>query len=177
MDASLAALLGAGIGVVGTAATAGIAAWATRWQVRVQVQAERDQWRRQARRDAYTNLLRSVTAVRSAVGETADTARAVDPDGDECARLFGAARALGREWDAASAAVLLEGPDPLVRASLPLINSVNQECDVARRWCHAIERNDPQAAKDAEAAYDRIRRETGPLLEAFVQAAHDSLNT
>jgi hypothetical protein len=176
MDASLAALLGAGIGVVGTAATASVAAWATRWQVRAQVQAERDQWRRQVRRDAYTNLLRSVTAVRSAVGETADALRAVNPDRDECTRLFGAARALGREWDAASAAVLLEGPDSVARASLPLINSVNQECDVARRWCHAIDRDDRQAARDAEAAYDRDRLKTGPLLETFVKAAHGSLN-
>jgi hypothetical protein len=175
MDAGLAALLGAGIGVAGTAATAGVAAWATRWQVRMQVQAERDQWRRQARRDAYTNLLRSVTAVRSAVAETVDALRAADPSRDECVRLFGAARALGREWDAASAAVLLEGPDLLADVSLPLVTSVNQECDVARRWCSAIDRGDVQAAKDADTAYDRARRETGPLLATFVRAAHESL--
>jgi hypothetical protein len=86
-----------------------------------------------------------------------------------------AARALGREWDAASAAVLLDGPDSLADVSLPLVNSVNRECDVARRWCSAIDRGDLQAAKAADAAYDRARQETGPLLETFVRAAHESL--
>jgi hypothetical protein len=176
MDAGLAALVGAGVGVVGTAATASVAAWATRWQVRMQVQAGRDLWRRQAQRDAYTNLLRSVTAVRSSLGETVDALRAENPNPDECFRLFSLARALGREWDAASSAVFLEGPEPVADKALPLVNSVNRECDEVRRWCSALARGDRQAAKDAETAYDDIRSGSLPLLETFIKAAQASLH-
>ena len=175
MDAGLAALAGAGLGVLGTAATGGLAAWATRWQARMQVQVGQNQARQQARRVAYTKLLRSVTAVRASIGETVDALRASTPDPDECHSLFGAARALGREWDAASSAVLMEGPDAVAQAALPLINSVNKECDEVRRWCAAVAKADQNIAKDARAGYKIAWGNSQPLLERFINVARAGL--
>ncbi|WP_413800104.1 hypothetical protein [Streptomyces iranensis] len=59
----MAAVLGAGVGVVGTLAVAALTMTATRWQVRTQAVDAHAQWRRQVRRDAYVALLNALGEV------------------------------------------------------------------------------------------------------------------
>jgi hypothetical protein len=171
MDAGVAALLGALVGVLGTAVTALTAARATRWQVTTQAQAEQNRWRRERRQNAYSGLLRSVTAVTSAIGETADALKADIVDPDRCDSLFSAARALGRDWEAASATLLMEGPSDVTRAARPLIKVINEECDTVRRWCAAARRNDGAAATALAEAYHHSRGIGRDYLEEFVMVA------
>jgi len=170
VDAGLAALLGATVGVVGTAATALTTAWVTRWQVRQQIEAERQGRRDLSRRDAYMNLFSAVTAVRSALAETVDALGAQPVSPDKCDELFSAARRLGREWDAACATLQFEGPDAVARAAWPLIETVNQQCEVVRNWCAAVRRGDAAAAAGNSNEYPRLSKEAHDNMDAFVEA-------
>ena len=57
MDPGAAAVLGAVVGVVGTASTALMTVRGLRWQTRQQHQFAVDQWRRSVRRDTYAQFL------------------------------------------------------------------------------------------------------------------------
>ncbi|MFI7497465.1 hypothetical protein ACIBVL_02945 [Streptomyces sp. NPDC049687] len=122
MDAGTAAVLGAGVGVMGTTLAATIAGIAGQRQVR----AEHRHWRRQLRRDAYAAFTGKADEVHEALrGIEAELARP-GHDLDGLRHLLEESRRLLRgDLADTQTAVELEGPEELARMADELRQSLS----------------------------------------------------
>ncbi len=153
MDAGVAAVLGAAVGVVGTTLAAAVAGIAAQRQTR----AEHRQWRRQLRRDAYAaftakadeaqRLLKSIDRELIRPGNDLDAIRA------ETDRLR---EILDGSLAEAQAIVEIEGPEELAHAAEELARSLSA-C-VADIQAHTIGRSSGTPVTQSES--QQIRRYT-----------------
>ncbi|MEU9654971.1 hypothetical protein [Streptomyces chartreusis] len=160
VDQGAAAVLGAAVGVVGTAGTSLLTFWGLRWQTRQQHQSSVDQWRRGVRRDVYVQFLereqawsRAALDAINAVGKEEPNLAEVTRAGDECHKRWNDLQFM-RET------VELEGPESIISASeamLPL------EQRAFRALFVAID-----AARDSAGSEERNR-----LVEAFVECNNE----
>ncbi|WP_399939677.1 hypothetical protein ACGH52_14790 [Streptomyces sp. BBFR25] len=172
MDAGTAAVLGAGVGVVGTALAAAIAGMAGQRQVR----AEHRHWRRQLRRDAYAAFTVKADEVYEALrGVEAELGRpGHDLDGVR-ATLDATRRLVRGGLHDAQTAVELEGPEELARMAGELAKSLSA-C-VAAIEARIVGREGGDAL-DANDSY-RIRRflnHASKKREHFVSHARDAID-
>ncbi|MCF2130006.1 hypothetical protein L1I79_26775 [Strepomyces sp. STD 3.1] len=122
MDAGTAAVLGAGVGVVGTALAAAIAGIAGQRQVR----AEHRHWRRQLRRDAYAAFTVKADEVYEALRRVEAELGRPGHDLDGVRATLDATRRLVRGGlHDAQTAVELEGPEELARMAGELAKSLS----------------------------------------------------
>ncbi|MGE7387829.1 hypothetical protein ACQKM2_20350 [Streptomyces sp. NPDC004126] len=122
MDSGVAAVIGAAVGVVGTALAAGVAGLSAQRQVK----AEHRHWRRQLRRDAYSvftakaddlhRLLKEISTELSLPGADLNAARE---------RLAATREMLRGGLADAQATVEIEGPEKLARMAEELVRSLS----------------------------------------------------
>ncbi|MCX5318132.1 hypothetical protein [Streptomyces sp. NBC_00154] len=118
MDAGVAAVAGAVVGVVGTTVAGVLTAWATRGQARIQARAQQNQWLRQVRRDVYVALMTADSATEDLVLGLRHAVSQAPPDLQEADRRLHQAPELLGKLKFAALTVGLEGPlGALSRAS------------------------------------------------------------
>ncbi|MEV8125193.1 hypothetical protein AB0P07_13930 [Streptomyces sp. NPDC085944] len=172
MDAGTAAVLGAGVGVVGTALAATIAGIAGQRQVR----AEHRHWRRQLRCDAYAvftvkadevyEALRDVEAELGRPGHDLERVRAT---------LDGARRLVRGGLADAQTAAELEGPEKLARTAGELAKSLSacvaaiEARIVGRAGGDALESNDSHRIR-------RFLNHASKKREQFVSHAREAID-
>lgn len=123
MDPGAAAVLGAVVGVVGTASTALMTVRGLRWQTRQQHQFAVDQWRRSVRRDTYAQFLNREQAWSRAALDAINTVIAEPLDPAELARTADECHKRWNDMQFMREMVELEGPEAIIHASeamLPL---------------------------------------------------------
>ncbi|MEU1048405.1 hypothetical protein ABZ400_25045 [Streptomyces sp. NPDC005897] len=172
MDAGTAAVLGAGVGVVGTALAAAIAGIAGQRQVR----AEHRHWRRQLRRDAYAAFTVKADEVYEALrGVEAELGRPGHDLEGVRATLGGTRRLVRGGLVDAQTAVELEGPEKLARMAGELATSLSacvaaiEARIVGREGSDALETNDSYRIR-------RFLNHASKKREQFVSHAREAID-
>lgn len=153
MDAGIAAIVGAAVGVVGTTLAAAVSGMSAQRQVR----AEHRHWRRQLRRDAYSAFITKADEVYRLLKEIDTELVRPTVDFDSVLALVVQARtALHNELADAQATVEIEGPEKLAGMAEELSRSLSA-C-IARVHVATLGQGPGAHAAVPEAESRRIRR-------------------
>ncbi|MFC9952312.1 hypothetical protein ACFVIN_17810 [Streptomyces prasinus] len=153
MDAGIAAIVGAAVGVAGTTLAAAVAGMSAQRQVR----AEHRHWRRQLRRDAYSAFTAKADEVFRILKEI--DAELIKPTADFDflrAHVVQARAALHNELADVQATVEIEGPEKLARMAGDLFRSLSA-C-IANVHSVTLGQDPGALAAVSEAQSRRIRR-------------------
>lgn len=132
MDEGLAAVLGAAVGVLGTALITPIAG-------RVQGRLQQEHWRREQRRDTYAAF---TTAVERAYDQAVEAEKLLDaapPDPAAAAGYLEDMRRHVDETDRLASVLLFEGPDEVAEFAQEMNTAIEQLHDALRSWKSAVE--------------------------------------
>lgn len=166
MDQGIAALLGALVGVGGSALASFLSG-------RHQAAAERAHWRRQSRRDAYAAFIEAVERFYDEIEQARTLLIQVRPDTEAASAHITQAKTHADELDRKTSLILLEGPDEVASAA----ESIN-EC--AEAWIRSLaiwrqQQADGLDAEEAQAVALTARNKGYESGQDFLRRAQEAL--
>lgn len=189
MDASVAGLLGAGIGAVGTALTAGVTGLLSQSQMKLQIEGQRQQaelqvradvagQRREPQREGYGQVLRVANALASRLEEHCKTIQQTETD---LAEAMAALPPVDRDTlSQAIAAASLDAPLDMQYAAARLLEVAARAEEAIHYWAAASFQATAHPSPDTQAdavqrgtAADRAMDNLRAVMTAYVVMASD----
>jgi hypothetical protein len=173
MDAGVAAVLGAVVGVAGTMGAAALGWLSARSQLRAQRLIDYGERRRQARRDAYAAFLEHLSKVRVPLMESLDALDQPLPDVDAILRRLEAAQHEAAQNDSISYVVMLEGPAKVAEIATGTMEAISALNGIMREHCKCI--RDGKGTAETRHLMDELGEGIGTYGAAFLASAREAL--
>jgi hypothetical protein len=173
MDAGVAAVLGAVVGVAGTMGAAALGWLSARSQLRAQRAVDYDERRRQARRDAYAAFLEHLSRARVPLMESLEALEQPLPDLDAILRRLEAAQHEAVLNDSVSYVVMLEGPAKVAEIATGTMEAVTAMNGLIREHCKRV--SEGEDAAETKHLMEELGEGIGTYGAAFLAGAREAL--
>jgi hypothetical protein len=173
MDAGVAAVLGAVVGVAGTIGAAALGWLSARSQLQAQRLIDYDERRRQARRDAYAAFLAHLSKVRVPLMESLEALEQPAPDLDAILQRLEAAQHEAIQNNSISYAVMLEGPAKVAEIASGTMEAITAMNGLMREHCKRLLEGDD--TEDTRSLIEELGIGIGTYGAAFLACAREAL--
>ncbi|MFC1403181.1 MULTISPECIES: hypothetical protein [Streptacidiphilus] len=177
MDASLAAVVGAGVGAIGGLGGGFLSAFGQSRQLRQQHVAERQQWQQEMRRVAYKDLLVAAKQLSNHLWAAADQLNEPATSAADWQASFIEVHGSWTQFSAAAAGANIAGPRAVADATDQFRHSMYEWSMILTTWTQAAARQGTGHLPAFDVRFKTAAEAKRPYDRAFQVAARNALGT